>query len=667
MWTFKPRCAAIALIFIAAVARAEDSSGALLRWMDGIAQKHLSARSSEIAAITTVTQAEARKAAVRRKMLESIGGLPDYSGPLNASVTGRVDHREYSIEKVVFESLPRLYVTGNVYLPKSPGKHPAILLPLGHWWQGKPAVQVLAANLAMKGFVVLAFDPLGQGERYQAYDSRTGESLGGGSTTQHYMAGGQALLAGESLPKYAIWDAKRALDYLVSRREVDIDRIGCTGCSGGGTLTTYISALDDRIKVAAPSCYMNSFRTLFAGRVGDSEQNFPGLLSLGLDQTDFVELFAPKPWLITSTKEDFFTVEGARQVYEEARRWYAIYGAEPKIDWAVGPGKHGTPLEVRERIYAWMIRWLRNGEGESREQPVDAHPDHELWATPTGQVATSLKARDLHEIILERLKERSSNANAAALRQFLTSLIGAREKSAPAIRVIDENSTGAVVVQHIAFATEPGLDIGADLLLPKQPGRKPAVVFVHTGKRVPELAHRMAAMGNVVLAVTPRGLPLTAQTRPLLGDVVSFSRALLIGRNLPAMRAFDVLRAVDLLVARDDVDPSRISASATGTAGVWLLMAAAVEPRFAKLWLDATPSSLQSAMEVPVHRDLHDAVVPGVLQHGDLQDMAKLAGEAKILWTDPMNWMGKTVPVSGRYTYRTFEEDDGRLLQQFLK
>src|SRR5688572_22177283 len=199
------------LLSIVVSARADD--GAMLRWLDGIAQKQLAARSAQIAAITTVAQAETRKAAVRRKILDSIGGLPDYAGPLNATITGRINHGDYAIEKVIFESLPQLYVTANVYLPKAPGRHPGILLPLGHWWQGKPAVQVLAANLAMKGFVVVAYDPLGQGERYQAFEARIGESLTGGSTAQHYMAGGQALLAGETLAKYAIWDAKRALDY----------------------------------------------------------------------------------------------------------------------------------------------------------------------------------------------------------------------------------------------------------------------------------------------------------------------------------------------------------------------------------------------------------------------------------------------------------------------
>ncbi len=240
---------------------------------------------------------------------------------------------------MIFESLPGLFITANLYRPDRQGRYPAVLFPLGHWDEGKVAAQLTAANLAAKGFVVLAFDPSGQGERQQAYDRRLGRSLAGGSVNQHFMNGATSLLIGQSFARYRIWDAKRALDYLLSRPEVDSERVGCTGCSGGGTVTTYISALDPRIKVAAPACYMNSFRVLFAGSVGDSEQSLPNFLSSGLDQTDFVELFAPKPWLIASTLEDFFKPEGARLVYEEARRWYGIYGAEEKIRWVAGPGR----------------------------------------------------------------------------------------------------------------------------------------------------------------------------------------------------------------------------------------------------------------------------------------------------------------------------------------
>lgn len=334
-----------------------DASGDLLRWMDRTAQSQLDAREKRIAAIRSTEQAAVRQREVRSKILELIGGLPDYNGPLNARVTGRIAANGFRIEKVVFESLPRFYVTGNLYVPEKPGKHAGVLFPLGHWDQGKPAAQLIASNLARKGFVVFAYDPVGQGERLQAYEPRIGRSLAGGSTEQHILNGAQSLLVGESFARYRIWDAKRALDYLASRPEVDTARLGCTGCSGGGTVTTYISALDDRIKVAIPACYMNTWRFLFTGPTGDSEQSLPGFLEAGLDQADFVELFAPKPWMITSTEQDFFKPDAARPVYEEAKRWYAMYGAEDRVKWVIGPGGHGTPKPVREAIYDWFVRW----------------------------------------------------------------------------------------------------------------------------------------------------------------------------------------------------------------------------------------------------------------------------------------------------------------------
>ena len=413
-----------------------------------------------------------------------------------------------------------------------------------------------------------------------------GESLAGGSTTQHGMAGAQALLAGETLIRYAVWDAKRALDYLAGRPEVDSGRIGCTGCSGGGTLTTYISALDPRIKVAAPACYMNSFQTLFSRRVGDSEQNVPSLLASGFDQTDFVELFAPKPWLINSTVDDFFTLEGARQVFHEARRWYGLYKATDRIDWAVGPGGHGTPVEIRERIYEWMIRWLKDGRGDATEVPVQQHPDHELWATKTGQVSTALDGRDLYAIILERLDSRRKSGAAPELRQELLRLTGASRTDAPTARILETRVESGLTLERAAFETEPGLELEAHLLVPPGAARKAAVLVVETGAAPSGLARRLAAKGAVVLSLAPRGLPLQRESRPLVGDSVSFYRALLIGRNLPGMRVHDILRGIDLLRARADVDPNRIAAVAGDVAGVWLLMAAALEPAISRVWLD---------------------------------------------------------------------------------
>jgi len=288
----------------------------LLKELDALAQRQLGERGAAVAAIKDRAAAEARQQEIRARILSLIGGLPDYRGPLNARVTNQTSRDGFVIERLTFQSLPDYIVTANLYRPARTGRYPGILMSMGHWDSGKAAGQLIASNLAKKGFVVLAYDPVGQGERQQAYDSRVGRSLIGGPTEQHFSNGAAAILMGQSVARYFIHDGMRALDYLVSRSDVDASRIGATGCSGGGTQTTYISALDSRVKVAAVACYMNSFRTLFAGSIGDSEQSVPGFLAAGLDQTDYVELFAPKPWLMTSTEQDFFTPPGARQVFE---------------------------------------------------------------------------------------------------------------------------------------------------------------------------------------------------------------------------------------------------------------------------------------------------------------------------------------------------------------
>src|SRR5215469_3991443 len=325
-----------------------------LHWMDHIAQLQLQQREDLIATIRNVADAEKRKQSVREKIMAMIGGLPDYHGALNAHVTGHIQADGYLIEKVIFESLPGIFVTANLYRPNQPGHYPGVLLQAGHTQEGKPEGQILAANLALKGFVVLAFDPIGQGEREQTYGWQVDRPLAGWSVPEHLQMGAQSILIGESVARYFIWDAKRALDYLAGRPEVNADRLGAVGCSGGGALTTFIGALDSRVKVVAPACYINSYRLLFAGPDPDSEMSLPNFIASGLDMADFVELSAPNPWLILATEGDYFTPAGARAVYEEARRWFLLYDAEDKLRFFVGPGPHGTPLETREEIYKWM-------------------------------------------------------------------------------------------------------------------------------------------------------------------------------------------------------------------------------------------------------------------------------------------------------------------------
>jgi dienelactone hydrolase len=637
--------------------------------MDQIAQQQLQRRESALAGIHNVADAEHRKQAVRQTILSLLGGLPDYSGPLNPRTTGTIQGEGYAIEKVIFESLPGFYVTANVYRPAQPGRYPGILLQAGHTQEGKPEGQRLAANLALKGFLVLAFDPVGQGEREQTYDRRVDRPLAGWSVPEHIQAGAQSLLIGESVARYFIWDAKRALDYLAARPEVDPARLGAVGCSGGGALTTLIGALDSRLKVVAPACYINSYRLLFAGPDPDSEMSLPNFLSSELDMADFVELSAPTPWLLLATEGDYFTPAGARLVYEEAGRWFSLYEAADRVRFFVGGGPHGTPLETREEIYKFMIRWLKEGQGDFHEQPVRNYANHELLVTPSGHVDDEPGARKLHQLIQDDFRARKRQGTTPELLAELRRLKIPSDGQSPVVKVSNESNGSEDLHQEVRFESEPGVEIGGTLYAPRSPCRKPAVLLVTdktSNSSIPStdsLAQRIARTGRVVLALDVRDSPGEGQ-RPFVGNWLTNARANQIGLNLPAMRAHDILRGIDLLAGRSDVDPASIRAAARGVKGIWLLLAAAVDTRIGKIWLDRTPFSLRAALDNSMNTDLFDAVIPNFALHWDLEDLAKAMGNRLVLWTDPSNWMGHAVALSGPFRYRYVLGDTTDLLEE---
>jgi hypothetical protein len=189
------------------------------------------------------------------------------------------------------------------------------------------------------------------------------------------------------------------------------------------------------------------------------------------------------------------------------------------------------------------------------------------------------------------------------------------------------------------------------------------------------LAKRMAKKGRVVLTLEPRDSPGEDTHAPFVGNWITNSRANQIGLNLPAMRAHDILRGVDLLSARSDVDPASIHGGARGVKGVWLLLAAAADPRIGKVWLDRSPYSLRAALENTLNTDLFDAVIPGFALHWDLDDLTKAMGNRPVMWTDPANWMNRIVALRGPYQYRYILGDtteladaqDDAYIDEFLK
>ena len=665
----------LGLAACAAQAPAEDP---FLRWLDRLAQQQLDQRDSAIARIRTVADAERRKVFVRQKLFDILGGLPAFRGPLHARVTGQLRSDSHTIEKVIFQSLPGFYVTGNLYRPNAGGRYPAVLIPSGHTQEGKPEPQLLAANLAAKGFIALTYDPIGQGEREQTFLPVLGRPLSGGGGNEHLELGARSILIGQSVARYFIFDALRAIDYLVSRPDVDSGRIGVTGCSGGGAIATYIGALDPRIKAAAPGCFINSFRTLFTGPTPDSEMSLPAFLASGLDLADLFELPVPLPWLLQATTEDYFTPAGAQPVYEEARRWYQLYGAADRIRFFVGPGPHGTPRESREEIYRWMIRWLKDGQGDAQDQPLRLYTNRELLVTESGHVDGEPGSRKLHQIILDEYRARKQPRGVPELLAELRRLGVPTERITPSVQAVSHTEGAGYRVERIRWESEPGVMIQGKLYLPAGPGRKGAVVlvedqrlpvplFVQRSASTTSLADAMVKSGRVVLELEPRDSPAAYDGRPFLGNWLTNERADLVGRNLAAMRAHDILTGVDLLTARADVNPASIRGYARGVKGFWLLLAAAADPRIGQLWLDRTPARLSAAFESPLTSHLFEVLIPSFARHWDMSDLVAAVGDRRVLWTDPANWMNQVVAAGQSYRYRLVGEGDGPSLEEFFR
>ena len=335
--------------------------------------------------------------------MEDAWGPPEKT-PLNPRITGRLDRPGYRVEKLTFESRRRLYVTANLYVPSAPGRHPAILAPLGHSTNGKawPSYQKLFSNLARKGYVVLAYDPFGQGERIEYPGSRPGESLiEGGGTGEHEYAGRRLILLGANFGLFRAWDGIRGIDYLVTRPEVDPERIGCCGQSGGATLTQFLAALDSRVRAAVVS--MGNTEDLAEanveppGSADDAEQNIVPALARGIDRADLLYAFAPRPLLMGITLHDAGHtyspeyVSGSLDLADEYKRAYGFLNAADRVSLQATTVRHGYVYEMRRATYGWFNRWLEMTDRDDTESSQSVEREEALYATPTGFVVNFVR------------------------------------------------------------------------------------------------------------------------------------------------------------------------------------------------------------------------------------------------------------------------------------
>jgi cephalosporin-C deacetylase-like acetyl esterase len=637
----------------------------LIAYLDGIAETQLATRKQAIAQIQTAAEADRRKAMVREKLLQLIGGLPERHGSPAVKTFGTMAADGFRVEKIAYESLPGFWVTADLYVPGAgAGPFPVVVLAPGHGAAGKLEHYSWGANLALNGIAALAYDPVGQGERLQYFDPDLKGSKIGGPTAEHSEANTGPLLIGDDVARYWLNDAIRGVDYLVARKDIDANRIGAFGCSGGGTATAHLAALDDRIKAAATACYITSFHELLPSRTGnqEAEQSIPHFIEQGLDFADWVEQMAPKPYAIVSTSEDMFPFEGARQTYDEVKGFYGIYGAADRVQWITGPGGHGNLGPISPEILGFFTRYLKGGSPERNFTAMRVEHREDLQCTPTGQVATSIGGETVYSLnrkraapLLAPQRVLKSDADLESLRSRLRqdiaalAAVAARPGSAPpAVDVKATEARSGYRIDTIALHSEPGIDISGIVAIPASAGPKPAVLLLDSQPRERLIAaggdlDRLATAGRIVMVLEPRPSPSGAEANrpPFLGSFYMLAmRAFLVGKTLVGMRTDDVIRAMDWLCARPDVDRSAITAYGNGPMGMALLHAAALDTRIGQVMLENTLTTYRMIVDQPIHRNANDVLVPGVLRKYDTGDLMLAAYPRPMTVINPQDALG---------------------------
>ena len=629
-----------------------DAENTLYKQQSKLSFHSLANRKESIGKLKTKQDWMARQELVKEKFLTSLRPFPDKT-PLNPVVTQKIKKEGYSVEKLYFESLPGVKVTAAFFIPNSKRKKlPTIIYCSGHSDLAfrSEGYQHVILNLVKKGFAVLAFDPYGQGERSQYFDPNEGKSPFG-PTREHSYPGAQLFINGESAAKYMIWDGIRVVDYLLSRKEVDKERIGITGRSGGGTQSAYIAAFDPRIKAAAPECYLTTMEyQLKSGGPQDAEQNFPYGIQLGLDHADLLEVRAPKPTLMITTTRDIFSIQGARDTYKEAKMAYRAFGKEEDLQKVEDNAGHKSTQKNRETMYAFFQKHLDN-PGNAKDEEVVIFPVEELYVTETGQLSTSLGSQFLYGINTS-LTQKNIKILQEKRQQLNQHLSGLVKKVATITGYSDNEINGKLIfsgqtefetyfLNKYLIAQEGDKIIPLVIFEPKQPKGKLVLYLDNMEDKKSDEAYTMPIkLAQNGLTVLVPDLPGYGELGPgyLKGDAyfnnTSYNQwfaGILNGRSTVAVHTKAIQTLVQLCREELDMDDKKIIGVSRGGFNSSLMHASVLGLDVAGI-LCIDP--LLSFESIVANKDYDPAYIPfsvaGALPHYDLPDLAAFMADKKI-------------------------------------
>lgn len=584
---------------------------------------------------------------LKEKIWNNLGTRPDHSLDLDLTETGSIKMDGYTVKNICYQSRPGFYVTGNIYIPDGDGPFPGVLSMHGHWSQGRLAerVQSRGHTLAKNGYVCLAVDAFGSGERctehgeYEYHGANIGASL---------------LNVGETLMGMQIVDNMRGVDLLCSLPYVDSQKIGATGASGGGNQTMWVTAMDERIIAAMPVVSVGSFESYIMGSNCICE-----LLPNGLEFTEesgILALIAPRALKICNalgdTNPTFFPSEMLRS-YKEARKVFKAYDNDQKLTYQIFNTPHGYWPEMREAMLGWFDLHLKGiGHGAPRaEIPFEVLPEEKLMVFPKGkrpeQVMNikdfcNFKANALRQAMLQR-ETVSRSGHTDKLKGIL------KIKSELQISEVHEYSPStdeSTKRQWLKFALESKCGRLIPLLvMPPREGNDYTILTHPQAKEKLETSSQLLELLDRGNGIIIPDLMLTGEnnTKSVLVKVPyhTETRALMwLGRTMLG----EWCREINLIVefAKAELRAGDVAVCAINETGLAALFASAVFGRIKNLILHDMPLSYKygnrdSELSMAIH-------VPGIMKWGDVSMAAALA-DAKIEIHNGINLDGSAAPV----------------------
>jgi hypothetical protein len=557
------------------------------------------------------------------------GGEPSRT-PLNVRTHASFTREGYRVENITYETQPGLVVPANLYVPATGrGPFPGVLFQAGHSLDGKAAApyQKCCQALARLGYVVLAPDPMGQGERRTGIDD---------ADEEHSRAGRLMLLVGDTATRLQTWDAVRSIDVLVSHPSVDPKRVASTGQSGGGTLTMFLAAIDNRLACAAVSCgNTENFACdgfLAPGSTDDAEQNFIGSGPLGFDRWDTLYGLAPKPlWIAVSARDFFGTyspryLDSGRAEFMRLREVYSRLGNRDALEWYETPVPHALSHDLRLRIYRFFDRTLKGGDGQvAAEPPVAPEPESALTVgRPTATVLESVRRSAPAET--KRSGDwQSLLAIDLPARQGTPKVLGVADGEGCTVEGLEIASpVQSLTIPAWGFVPKKQVAAHRDVLLLLEPRGRNA------RWREDDLYHRLAQSGWTVCAFDIRGLgDLTPEvgrgnlfyTRPHAEEEAWAWASLMLGKPLLGQRVSDILA-----VAAAVRGSGRTVLAALGHTAVPATLAAAIDTRIDLLYTSGGLESWASLSQSGNYTEPFSNFVPDVLAHTDLPAIRQTLG-----------------------------------------